>query len=298
MRIVHTECPVCSSKKLSPFLVCKDYTVSGEQFEIAYCAQCHTGLTQNIPDQASIGSYYKAESYISHSNTKAGLINRLYHYARNWMLGSKYALVRKETHVPNGSLLDIGSGTGYFLDMMKKKQWQVKGIEADEDARKFAQQQFGLSVSPPEQLTELPEKQFDAITLWHVLEHLHELNGSWQQFGRLLKDAGTLFIAVPNHESYDASHYKAQWAAYDVPRHLWHFSPTSMATLAERHGFQIVRKKMMPFDPFYIALLSEKYAGNAMGLFRGGWYGGIALLKGLLNVDKSSSVIYVLKKKR
>ncbi|TAH20365.1 MAG: class I SAM-dependent methyltransferase [Cytophagales bacterium] len=297
MRIVHTECPICSGKNLIPFLVCKDYTVSGEQFEIAYCQPCHTGLTQNIPDQASIGSYYKAESYISHSNTKAGLINRLYHYARNWMLRSKYDLVSKATHVHQGSLLDIGSGTGYFLDMMKKKQWQVKGIEADEDARKFAEQQFGLTIFPPSELTRLAEKQFDAITLWHVLEHLHELNGSWQQFGRLLKDAGTLFIAVPNHECYDAAHYKAQWAAYDVPRHLWHFSPTSIATLAQNHGFQIMEKKIMPFDPFYIALLSEKYAANSIGLIRGALHGGIALLRGLLNVDKSSSIIYVLKKK-
>jgi len=297
MRIIHTECPICSNKNLKPFLVCKDYTVSGEQFEITYCQQCHTGLTQNIPDQASINSYYKAESYISHSDTKEGLINRLYHYARNFMLKSKHGLVSKTSHVQNGSLLDIGSGTGYFLEMMKSKQWQVKGIEADEDARKFAQQQFGLDILPPEELTELPEKQFDAITLWHVLEHLHELNGSWQQFGRLLKDTGRLFIAVPNHQSYDASHYKAQWAAYDVPRHLWHFSPDSLATLARNHGFQIIEKKIMPFDPFYIALLSEKYAANSVGLIRGAWHGGIALLKGLLNVDKSSSIIYVLKKK-
>ncbi len=297
MRIAHTECPICSNKKLTPFLVCKDYTVSGEKFEIMYCKQCNTGLTQRIPDQESIGEYYKSESYISHSDTKKGLINRLYHFARNFMLKSKHQLVGKATKLQQGTLLDIGSGTGYFLEMMKRKKWQVKGIEADEIARNFSQQQFGLEVLPPSQLSKLTDSQFDAITLWHVLEHLHDLNGTWQQFQRLLKNTGLLFIAVPNHKSYDAAHYQEHWAAYDVPRHLWHFSPDSLATLAQNHGFQIIEKKIMPFDPFYIALLSEKYSGNSLGLIRGAFHGLIALIKGLQNVDKSSSVIYVLKKK-
>lgn len=296
MRITHSECPICASKKLTPFLVCKDYTVSGEKFEIIYCKQCNTGLTQAIPDQESIGEYYKSESYISHSDTKEGLINRLYHFARNFMLKSKHQLVSGATKLQQGTLLDIGSGTGYFLEIMQSKKWQVKGIEADEQARAFALQQFGLVLLPPSQIPELADKQFDAITLWHVLEHIHDLNGTWEQFQRLLKDDGLLFIAVPNHQSYDAAHYKEYWAAYDVPRHLWHFSPDSIATLAQHHGFQIIDKKIMPFDPFYIALLSEKYSGNSLGLIRGAFHGFIALAQGLLDVNKSSSVIYVLKK--
>ncbi len=297
MRISYTECPVCQHKNLTPFLVCKDYTVSGENFEISYCHHCQTGFTQNVPDQESIGIYYKSAQYISHTDTKKGLVNQLYHFARNFMLSSKQQLVSQHTGLQQGTLLDIGSGTGYFLDMMKRKNWQVTGIEADEDAQAFAQKNFGISVFSPPKLSELPEKQFDAITLWHVLEHLHDLHGAWAHCSRLLKDAGILFIAVPNHQSPDAAHYQAQWAAYDVPRHLWHFSPASLDFLAEKHGFQIIRKKIMPFDPFYIALLSEKYKGSSLGLLAGAWHGGIALLKGLANVNRSSSVIYVLKKK-
>jgi 2-polyprenyl-3-methyl-5-hydroxy-6-metoxy-1,4-benzoquinol methylase len=295
MQITHNQCPVCGNAPLSSFLNCKDYTVSAENFAISYCQNCKTGITQAAPDQENIGKYYQSDSYISHSNTKEGLVNRLYHIARNFMLGSKKNTVTKYAKLSKGKLLDIGSGTGYFLNAMKESAWEVMGIEADENARKFSEKQFALTVFLPEKINQLPDNQFDAITLWHVLEHLHDLGGTWKHLARLLKDTGVLLIAVPNHQSYDAKHYQAFWAAYDVPRHLWHFSPKSIETLAQEHGFQIVAKKIMPFDPFYIALLSEKYKGSSLGLLAGAWHGGLALLQGLLNVDKSSSVIYVLK---
>lgn len=296
MQVTHTQCPVCGNAQLSPFLICKDYTVSSEKFEISYCKKCNTGITQSVPDQASIGVYYQSENYISHSDTKEGLINRLYHIARNLMLASKRNTVVAHTRLAKGSLLDIGSGTGYFLNTMKQNQWEVTGIEADENAKNFSQKQFGLNVFAPEELHKLPQHQFDAITLWHVLEHLHDLNGTWEAFVRLLKPSGVLLIAVPNHQSYDAQHYQQYWAAYDVPRHLWHFSPKSLEVLAQKHNFQIITKKIMPFDPFYIALMSEKYKGNKLGLIAGAWHGGMALLKSIIDVNKSSSVIYVLKK--
>jgi 2-polyprenyl-3-methyl-5-hydroxy-6-metoxy-1,4-benzoquinol methylase len=297
MRIKYTQCPVCNYQELSPFLVCKDYTVSGENFEIVYCTNCQTGITQNIPDQASIGVYYHSDNYISHSNTKKGFINQLYHSARNFMLKKKYQLIRKATGLEVGKLLDIGCGTGYFLQTMKAHRWEVTGIEADEGARQFAQNQFDLNVLMPEQILTLSEKQYDVITLWHVLEHIHDLHGIWQNFKRLLKPNGRLIIAVPNHQSYDAKHYQAYWAAYDVPRHLWHFSPTSLELLAERYDFRISDKKIMPFDPFYIALLSEKYKNSPLGMFFGGLHGGIALIKSWLDPNVSSSIIYVLASK-
>ncbi len=295
MFIYHHQCPVCGNHELLPFLTCKDYTVSKEDFEIAYCQQCQTGITQNIPNQAIIGKYYQSENYISHSDTKKGLINQLYHVARRFMLQSKYQLIKKFTLLDKGKILDLGSGTGYFLQNMKKNQWEVVGIEADEKARQFSQEQFGLSIFSPEEIKNISDKQFDVITLWHVLEHLHDLHGTWEHLKRLLKDEGVLLIAVPNHQSYDAKHYKQYWAAYDVPRHLWHFSPKSLRFLANMHEFQIIGRKMMPFDPFYISLTSEKYKNDALGFVKGLWHGCIAFLGGLLEVKKSSSVIYILK---
>jgi 2-polyprenyl-3-methyl-5-hydroxy-6-metoxy-1,4-benzoquinol methylase len=295
MFIYYHQCPICGNQDLLPFLTCKDYTVSKEDFAIIYCQQCQTGITQNIPNQSTISKYYQSESYISHSDTKKGLVNQLYHSARRLMLQSKYQLIKKLTRLERGKILDIGSGTGYFLQTMQKKQWEVVGIEAEEKARQFSQEQFGLTVFSPEEIKNISEKQFDVITLWHVLEHLHDLHGTWEHLKRLLTTEGVLLIAVPNHQSYDAKHYQQYWAAYDVPRHLWHFSPKSLKILAHQHGFQIIDQKMMPFDPFYIALISEKYKTNSLGFIKGLWHGSIAFLAGLLEVKRSSSVIYVLK---
>jgi 2-polyprenyl-3-methyl-5-hydroxy-6-metoxy-1,4-benzoquinol methylase len=292
--ILHKNCPVCQSTALQNFVTCQDYTVSAEVYELVKCEQCQTVITQNTPDEQNIGRYYQAESYISHSNTRKGLVNTLYHYVRDYMLGRKKLLVEQLSGGKQGKLLDIGCGTGYFLATMQKAGWQVQGIEADEKARNFAQQTFQLEVKLPNEIENLPANTFDIISLWHVLEHLHDLHGYMSQIKRVLKTKGTLLIAVPNYVSYDAKHYGNHWAAYDVPRHLWHFCPTAMATLAQKHNLQITHHYIMPFDSFYVALLSEKYKKNPLSLLAGFWHGLLSLLGAWQNPKKSSAIIYVL----
>ena len=294
--ILHTSCPVCKATTLKPLVQCKDYTVSNETFSIEVCENCQTGITQQVPTKTDIGRYYQSESYISHSNTKKGLVNTIYHTVRSYMLGKKLQLVETVTNKKTGLALDIGCGTGYFLNTLQKAGWQVEGIEADENARKFAKEQFTLQVHAPEYLTALPSKAFDVITLWHVLEHIHDLASYMQEIYRVLKPAGTLIIAVPNYQSYDATHYKELWAAWDVPRHLWHFTPTSMAVLAKNYNFTLLQHHLMPFDSFYVALLSEKYKKNPFALLAGFWHGFLSLLGAWKNVKHASSIIYVLKK--
>jgi 2-polyprenyl-3-methyl-5-hydroxy-6-metoxy-1,4-benzoquinol methylase len=290
------QCPVCGNNQFKNVHVCKDYTVSGQSFVIVRCTQCHTAITQDAPSQAEIGPFYQSEDYISHSDSKAGLFNQLYHAARNLMLRRKRKLVERVTGRKMGNLLDIGSGTGYFMAAMKKAGWQTTGIEADGGARQYAQQKFQLDVQPPEALASLPSEAFQAITLWHVLEHIHDLDGYLAQISRVLHPKGALLIAVPNYQSSDAQHYGAHWAGWDVPRHLWHFSPKSMETLLARHEFSLLDKRIMPFDPFYVSLLSEKYRQNSLAPLAGAWQGLLSLVSGLANVDRSSSVIYVFLK--
>jgi SAM-dependent methyltransferase len=296
--ISHFACPICHHEHLNHHVVCKDYTVSGQIFNIDVCNHCEAGITQAVPPIDKIGAYYQSISYISHSNTQEGLMNKVYHWVRNYMLQRKKDLIFKHTTPKTATLLDIGCGTGYFLNTLKNQQWVVTGIEPDDKARNFATEQFQLTVLPPKEMKLLKDQSFKVITLWHVLEHLHDLDGYWQEFGRLLKDDGLLVIAVPNHWSYDAKYYGKHWAAWDVPRHLWHFTPKSMTILAERFGFQLIDKEGMPFDSFYVALLSESYKKNPLKWFAGMWHGGISWLQSLLNVDKSSSIIYVFKKKQ
>jgi len=294
--VQYKTCPVCGHNELSAFLKVQDHSISKQDFQLVSCSECSFTLTQNPPSESEIGPFYSSEDYISHSDTNKGLVNKLYHQVRSYMLGRKKALVNK--HIKGKRLLDVGSGTGYFLNHMKEAGYETKGIEVSEEATKIALEKFGLDISPPSELLQKKLKGgYDAITLWHVLEHLYDLNTYMETFHELLNDTGALIIAVPNKNSPDAAKYKDFWAAYDVPRHLWHFTPKTMEKLAKKHGFELKTMKMLPFDAFYNCLLSEKYRGNSMALFGGFINGFFSWLSSLFNVKKASSIVYVLKKK-
>ncbi|HPH22455.1 MAG TPA: class I SAM-dependent methyltransferase [Chitinophagaceae bacterium] len=295
--IHHTSCPCCNSEKINEVLVAKDYTVSKEDFSIWECVNCTVRFTQNIPDAASIGPYYQSSAYVSHTDTKEGLVNQLYHIVRNFTLKTKRDLLQQQTGLQQGHLLDIGAGTGAFAQTMKEAGWQITGLEPDASARTIAKQKFGLLLQMPNKLYTLPQAQFDAITMWHVLEHVHDSHSYLEQFNVVLKPQGKIFIAVPNYTSGDASSYKKHWAAYDVPRHLYHFSPKSIDILAASKGFTVKAYKPMWFDSFYVSMLSEQCKNGSGNLVMAFLNGLLSNLQALFNVKKCSSVIYVLSKK-
>ena len=290
------ECPVCHQNKFSQKFLCEDYLVSHESFSICCCDACRFTFTQDVPSQEAMPRYYDSSEYVSHSDTQKGWIHSVYHWVRKRMIRRKVGIIEKR--YAGGKLLDIGCGTGYFAGAMKQKGWEVLGIEPSETAAEIARNKFGLDVRPSEALSELPEKTFEVITLWHVLEHLPDLNESLSRFFQLLKEDGSLIIAVPNVNSYDAGKYRQHWAAYDVPRHLWHFSPDTFSRLIEKHGFRIAGIKPMPFDAFYISMLSEKYKNKKMSGLRGFYRGLVSYFICLFDKRKSSSLIYLLNKKQ
>lgn len=295
--INYTNCVCCGSAAISKVFTCKDYTASQEQFDVWKCSNCTFRFTQNVPDAAHIGPYYQAVEYISHSDTKKGLVNSLYHLVRNFTLKSKRNLLKKVTGLKHGVLLDVGAGTGAFAHTMANARWKVTGLEPDDIARTNALNNYNVELKA---LTELDLQQpanFDAITMWHVLEHVHDLHGYLEKFSQILKPAGRLLIAVPNYCSYDAQYYQQCWAAYDVPRHLYHFSVKSMEILLEQKGFVVEALKPMWFDSVYVSLLSEKYKNGKENLFRGAWTGMVSNLKALSDTRKCSSVIYIIRKK-
>src|SRR5439155_3337341 len=258
--VVHyTHCPACGSSIINLVFSVKDYAVSGEFFSIWHCTDCSFRFTQDAPPSYVIGEYYKSEEYISHTNTSKGLINRLYQIVRKKTLRQKRELVCKITGKKQGRLLDVGSGTGSFVKEMKEHGWQVIGLEPDDDAREIAKDQFNCQLKNADELFTLSPDSFEVITLWHVLEHMHDLHVHLLQLKTLLKQGGQLIIAVPNYTSLDASVYKEYWAAYDVLRHLYHFSPLSMMSLVEKMGMDLLDQQPMWFDSFYVSLLSSKY---------------------------------------
>lgn len=291
-------CPVCGGMELPPFLSCKDFLATKETFEIMKCQSCGFAFTQNFPSEKVIGRYYDAPEYVSHSDTQKGIINTLYHWARKIALKSKAKTVEKYASKKSGTLLDIGAGTGYFMNKMREKKWIVTGVEKSDSARQYAKQKFNIDCQNSEYLYQISHKTKDVITMWHVLEHLEHLNTVLEHLQGILKDDGTLVIALPNKDSLDAAYYKEYWAAYDVPRHLWHFSPADFNALIDRHHFELVETKPMYFDAFYISMLSEKNKGTSLGSIVGLMRGGIFFLKSLGNKERCSSLIYILKKKQ
>lgn len=273
----------------------KDHSVSKEAFVIWQCADCSLRFTQDVPDEDSIGRYYQSNDYISHSNTSKGLLNGLYQKVRRHTLTQKAALIIRHTK-ERGRMLDVGAGIGAFLSVMKEKGWNATGIEPDEGARKKAKELFDLSLEEPSILFDLPPRQFDAITLWHVLEHVHQLHDYVEQLKNLLSQNGKLFVAVPNYTSTDAAAYRNYWAAYDVPRHLYHFTPNSIFVLMERHGLKINAKKPMWYDAFYISLLSSKYHRGRVSWVQAGLNGLRSNIRALFNAGKCSSIVYIIEK--
>jgi len=288
-------CPVCSGQSFKDYLVCKDYTTTGEEFHLKQCNFCDFVLTDPKPDEQEIQKYYQSDKYISHTGGKKNLFDIAYKLARKIALGGKRRSIEKYS---NGkTILDFGCGTGAFLQEMKNHYWQVAGVEPNKLANDKASETTDSRIY--RSLTEVNEKAFDVITLWHVLEHLHDLNESLQKFNSLLSESGTIFVAVPNFESDDARHYKSFWAAYDVPRHLWHFNKANMKQLLEKNGFNLVDTLPMKMDSFYVSILSEGYKrphqSKIAGLFK-------ALVRGTLSNIKAktkmnySSLIYIAKK--
>jgi 2-polyprenyl-3-methyl-5-hydroxy-6-metoxy-1,4-benzoquinol methylase len=295
--IIHyTSCPVCGSQSIKPVLQVKDHSVSRQEFSLWECGACSLRFTQDVPDAASIGPYYQSEDYISHTNTSKGLVNKLYQFVRKRTMTAKRKLIEKHTGIKNGNLLDIGSGVGSFAAAMKAHHWKATGLEPDKGAREVARQLYGIQLQEIDSFYQLPASSFDAITMWHVLEHVHELQPYIAQLKNLLKDSGKLFIAVPNYTAKDAAIYGEYWAAYDVPRHLYHFSPQSLTTLVAKHGLKVEKYQPMWYDSFYIALLSSKYKNGSTNLPAAFINGLRSNFQAMGNVKKCSSVIYIISK--
>lgn len=273
--------------------MCKDYLVSNQEFVINQCTTCGFRLTNPRPDVATISSYYESDQYVSHHDESSGLINRMYRLVRNITLRSKLSLIN-ELNRGRGDILDVGCGTGTFLEKCMSGGWQVAGMEPDHNARAIAQKKLRVEIEP--NLNSLTGKQlFNVITLWHVLEHIHNLNEIIPQLQRLLATNGTLLIAVPNSNSYDAQYFKQYWAAYDVPRHIYHFTPPTIERLFKKHNFRLTDKRPLLFDAYYIAMLSTRYQTGKTNYIKSFQIGLNSNIEAKRTGD-NSSLIYLFRK--
>ena len=275
---------------MKSYLKTKDFSISQEEFELLYNEELDMLVT--YPEPENIEKYYESDTYISHTDSKKTVVDKIYQSVKSYSLKKKLSLINS-FDTKEKTLLDIGAGTGDFLCTAKNKNWNVAGVEPNALARSKAVKK-GIKLY--DNLNKVLDKKYEVITLWHVLEHLPNLENKIDRIVSLLKDKGTLVIAVPNFKSYDAKHYGKYWAAYDVPRHLWHFSKNTIEKLFKKHNIEIVKTKPMLFDSFYVALLSEKYKTQKQNFLKAFYIG----LKSNISANSSkeySSHIYILRKR-
>jgi len=274
------------------FITVKDFSVSGESFSLLLNEEYQILKTHPQPTLDKLGSYYEFEDYISHTDGKRTLFEKMYHFIKRKAIRDKVKLINSYQPL-KGKILDIGAGTGDFLLECKNQNWDILGIEPNDKAKGIA---LGKGIKFGDTIEKLESNSFDVITMWHVLEHVPDVEHQVSELKRLLKPSGTIIIAVPNFKSYDANHYKEFWAAYDVPRHLWHFSKTAIEKLFDKQNMNLEDIKPMWFDSFYVSLLSEKYKSGKMNFISGFFIGLISNVSGFFKKEFSSH-IYVLKNK-
>jgi 2-polyprenyl-3-methyl-5-hydroxy-6-metoxy-1,4-benzoquinol methylase len=272
------------------FLTVIDYSVSKESFDLYYDQDLDMLITSPQPSPENLGKYYESTDYISHTDSKRSLFEKAYHFVKGIALNNKLNLINN-CSATKGNLLDIGAGTGDFLLTAKQNGWNTIGVEPSEKAKGIAINK-GIKFSDSTQ--ELESHSFDVITMWHVLEHVPNLEIQIRELKRLVKPNGTIIIAVPNYKSYDANYYGKFWAAFDVPIHFWHFSKTAIQLIFEKENIKLEKVLPMKFDSFYVSLLSEKYKNGKMNYVKAIWIGLMSNWKAKRSSEYSSH-IYVLK---
>jgi 2-polyprenyl-3-methyl-5-hydroxy-6-metoxy-1,4-benzoquinol methylase len=277
-----------SNKKY--FLTVKDYSVSQETFKLYHDEKLDMLITHPQPSLAVLGKYYESADYISHTDSKRSVFEKAYHFVKNIALKNKLNLINS-LEPKKGLILDIGAGTGDFLSVAKNNGWKTIGVEPSEKAKAIAEKK---GVSFVVETAELENNSFDVISMWHVLEHVPNLEAQIKELKRLLKPNGTLIIAVPNFKSFDAKHYGNFWAAYDVPIHFWHFSKRAIQLLFEKEDMKLKKVLPMKFDSFYVSLLSEKYKTGKMNYFKAFFIGLQSNWQAKTNSEYSSH-IYIIK---
>lgn len=288
-------CPRCGGATFVPWAIVRDHSITNEDFHVVDCAACGFRCTNPRPTQNESGRYYQSDAYISHSNTASGFQDKLYQLARSWGLRRKYRIIHSLQ--PHGKVLDVGCGTGEFLAHLMSRGYLVQGVEPNLKAREQVIANHGISALPALELVAAQE-QFQVVTLWHVLEHLPDLRNTFKRLFALLADRGLLVIAVPDRGSWDAEHYGADWAAWDVPRHFSHFRQEDVRVLLQEHGFELLATRRMWMDALYIAVLSETYRGASKpwALLKGVLLGSWSNVRSALSGRPTSSSLYIARK--
>lgn len=291
------KCPICGATGCMPHAVCMDYAISRENYILAKCPECGMVFTFQPPGELEMTGYDKLGLKLKLGDNPTGLVHRLYWHVRAIMLRRKANLIEMLSGRNSGNLLNYGAKTGFFSSFMEDRGWNVTSVEKYHEERFFSLETFHHRMISVNDMQVLRPQTFDIVTMWHVFEHNQNPEALLKRFHTLLRPDGLLVIACPNYTSTDGRYYGPYWAGYDVPRHLWHFTPLTINSLAEKHGFFLMHHEALPYDSFYISILSEQNMGHHFAFIRGMYHGLVSWFKSKINRGRSSSLVYVFRKK-
>jgi 2-polyprenyl-3-methyl-5-hydroxy-6-metoxy-1,4-benzoquinol methylase len=291
--LVHKVCPICTSEKIEFALKASSYRVKNETFDVFVCKSCSHKFTNPVPDEEAIGEYYKSENYISHTDSNKSFFDKAYQMVKKISLNNKEGLLSKYGVDKDRVFLDYGAGTGSFVNLLDERNWNVLGIEISSEARsQSAKRELLYNI---DKLEDLDSESLSGFSMWHVLEHIYEPEILLKTLAQKMKRGAIGFIAVPNNDSWDAHYYGQTWAALDLPLHFSHFTKKSMKTLLDKAGLTLVKVESMPFDAYYISMLSEANKKTSLSTVKGVLNGFKSNVRGMSD-NNTSSVIYVVKK--
>lgn len=289
-------CPLCGSSDTGHFTNCRDHAVSGETYGLVKCNSCSVIFTIDTPDRENRDTYSKLEQELYRADKPGRFFDRVYYNMRFISIRRRVKLIENLTRLKSGRLLNYGAKSGFFSNSMENRGWNVTSLEEYHEHRVFSLEMFHHRMMELSEIDNLPVGSYDVITMWHTFEHEEEPGRLIDRMYSLLKPNGLLVIACPNTISYDAAHYGSDWAAWDVPRHLWHFNPQSIIKFCIKHRFILMYHKRIPLDVFYISMLSEKYKGTRFATLRGLAIATYFWLKTFGHRDGSSSIVYAFRK--
>ena len=286
-------------KKLKHVLSANDHLVTGRKFDILKNPETTILETHPRPTKEELPTYYDSENYTSHNDKSAGIVSFCYRIIKSISTSRKIRIgqnsLSKNTPQNKPRLLDVGCGTGDFLYSCLKKGWQINGIENNKNAKNNSRTEVSSFIFDDFEFLKSQPERFDIITMWHSLEHILDLKQTIVDMKKLLTNKGVIVVACPNHKSFDAIFYKESWAAYDLPRHLWHFDKDSISKLFVEHNMQLTKTLPMYWDSFYISILSEKIISKKNKFLKGVIVGLLSNVSAMFSKEHSS-LIYVFNK--
>ncbi|MBC8257126.1 MAG: class I SAM-dependent methyltransferase [Candidatus Marinimicrobia bacterium] len=245
-------CIVCGKNISTAYIEVSDrLSKSPELFQLVKC-DCNFVYLNPRPSQANISTYYNSPEYDPHNNLKNNKLGKLYKLVQSVALRFKFR--RISSFHKSGKILDVGGGNGEFAAFMALQGWKVVLQDKISKIDNLRDRENIIAVQNLEKIKK--DECFNVITLWHSLEHIHNIEELYSQINRLLKPDGILLIAIPNINAPEKPFFNNKWAPFDAPRHLYHFQLNTLNELCNRYKFEIVRKFSLFQDTPYNILLS------------------------------------------